>query len=203
MLSSLPSETPFCQIAFNPALYQEFPLIALFSFAEPLLCAMPASTESARNEAGLNFLRIAYLDGSVPILPTGTSHAADVNVKEPVPVPLLLYHVPDPEVPLQVPSQITATQLPLPSMDVRTKCVPPKELPNIPLTYKPPQPSAFVVSLLPTNESLVMVRSHVLPKLSHSVMACVAVEKNSPAKSIPKVLCIVFITAPFEKNSSF
>ena len=37
MLSSLPSETPFCQIAFNPALYQEFPLIALFSFAEPLL----------------------------------------------------------------------------------------------------------------------------------------------------------------------
>src|SRR3990172_12574130 len=172
---------------------------------------MPASAESARNrrrrpdarnEAGLNSLS-SYLDGSVPISPAGTSHAADVNVKEPVPVPLLLYHVPDPEVPLQVPSQTTAMQLPLPSMDVTTKCVPPKELPNIPLTYKPPQPSRFVVSLLPTNESLVMVRSHVLPKLSHSVMACVAVEKNSPAKSIPKVRCIVFITAPFEKNSSF
>ena len=37
MLSSLPSETPFCQTAFDPALYQEFPLIALFSFAGPLL----------------------------------------------------------------------------------------------------------------------------------------------------------------------
>src|SRR3990172_126671 len=40
MLSSLPSETPFCQTAFDPALYQEFPLIALFSFAGPLLTTL-------------------------------------------------------------------------------------------------------------------------------------------------------------------
>jgi hypothetical protein len=37
MFSSLPSETPFCLTAFDPALYQEFPLIALFNFPGPLL----------------------------------------------------------------------------------------------------------------------------------------------------------------------
>jgi hypothetical protein len=37
MLSSSPSETPSCQTAFGPALYPEFPLIALFKFVRPLL----------------------------------------------------------------------------------------------------------------------------------------------------------------------